>query len=256
MTLEGKVAIVTGGGSGIGQAAARLFAQNRIKVVVADFDAKAGKETAQEIKSAAGDAVFVQVDVSDPDQVDRMVASTLETYKGIDILFNAAAIFMFGNALETDVKAWKRTTSTILDGTFLCCRAVLPHMIKRGGGSIVNVCSTAGAHDAVGNAVAYVAAKGGVALLSKALAIDHGGDNVRVNVLIPGPTDTPMLRKFWTKQEIDASAATLPLGRIGRPEELARAVLFLVSDEASFITGVMLPVDGGQSAGGLSRKFS
>ena len=105
MSLDGKVAIVTGGGSGIGQAAARLFAQNGVKVVVADFDPKAGKETAQEIKSASGDAVFVQVDVSDPEQVDRMVASTLETYKGIDILFNAAAIFMFGTALDTDVQS-------------------------------------------------------------------------------------------------------------------------------------------------------
>ena len=129
-------------------------------------------------------------------------------------------------------------------------------MIRRGGGAIINVCSTAGAHDGVGNAAAYVAAKGGVALLSKCLAIDHGKDNVRVNVIIPGPTDTPMLRKFWSATEIERSAANLPLARVGQPEELAKAVLFLASNDASFITGAMLPVDGGQSAGGLSRKLN
>jgi NAD(P)-dependent dehydrogenase (short-subunit alcohol dehydrogenase family) len=146
--------------------------------------------------------------------------------------------------------------SILLDGTFYCCRAVLPHLIRRGGGSIVNVCSTAGAHDGVANAVAYVAAKGGVALLSKCLAIDYGKDNVRVNVIIPGPTDTPMLRKFWSSDEIQKSAASLPLARVGDARELAQAVLFLASDQASFITGVLLPVDGGQMAGGLSRKLN
>jgi len=256
MRFDGKVALITGAASGIGRATAVLFARQGARVVVGDFDAQGGEETVKAIKGAGGEALFVAVDVSDPVQVNDLVRKAVAAYGGIDILLNAAAVFMFGTALDIDEKSWNRVVSTNLSGTFFCCRAVLPEMIKRGGGSIINVCSTAGAHDAIGNAIAYVASKGGVALLSKALAIDHGQHNVRVNVVIPGPTDTQMLRKFWSEKEIKAAAATLPLGRTGDPGDLARAVLFLASEEASFVTGAMLPVDGGQSAGGLSRKLT
>jgi NAD(P)-dependent dehydrogenase (short-subunit alcohol dehydrogenase family) len=135
-----------------------------------------------------------------------------------------------------------------LTGVFLCSKAVLPHMIARGGGSIINASSSTGAHDAAGNSAAYVASKGGVALLTKAMAIDHAGDNVRVNAIAPGPTGTSMLRDNFSPEELDAFAATFPLKRLGDPKELAQAVLFLASDEASFVTGCVLAADGGQTA--------
>ena len=248
MRLKNKVAIVTGGGSGIGRATAELFAREGAKVAVADFKADAGKEVAQAIKSSGREAFFVPVDVSEPLQVQLMVEATLNAYGGIDILFNGAGILAFGTALDTDEKTWNRVMAINLNGTFWCCKAVLPQMIKRGGGSIINVSSSTGAHDAKGNTVAYVTSKGGVALMTKAMAIDHAKENVRVNALCPGPTDTPMLRSVLSPQEMEAFAATFPMGRMGRPEELAYAALFLASDEASFVTGAMMAVDGGQTA--------
>jgi len=248
MRLNNKVAIVTGGGSGIGQATAQLFAKEGAEVVVADFKAELGEETVRGIKGDGGDASFVQVDVSNSDQVKAMVDASIAAYGGIDILFNGAGVLMFGTALETDEETWTRVISVNLTGTFLCCKAVLPWMIKRGGGAIVNVSSSTGAHDAGANAVAYVASKGGVALLTKALAIDHAKDNVRVNALCPGPTDTPMLREVMSAEKLKQFAATFPMKRLGRPEELAHAALFLASDESSFVTGAVLAVDGGQTA--------
>src|SRR5262249_49487925 len=135
-----------------------------------------------------------------------------------------------------------------LTGTFLCCREVLPHMIARGHGSIINVASTTGSHDACAHAVAYVASKGGVTLLTRAMAIDHAKQGIRINALCPGPTDTAMLRKAKPPADLDAFAKTFPMARLGRPEELAHAALFLASDEASFVTGALLHVDGGQTA--------
>jgi NAD(P)-dependent dehydrogenase (short-subunit alcohol dehydrogenase family) len=248
MRLKNKVAIITGGGSGIGRATAELFAKEGAKVVVADFNADAAREVARAIKNSGNQAISVPVDVSEPSQVQRMVDAALEAYGGIDILFNGAAILAFGTALDTDEKTWSLVMAVNLNGTFWCCKAVLPHMIKRGGGSIINVSSSTGAHDAKGNTVAYVTSKGGVALMTKAMAIDHAKDNVRVNALCPGPTDTPMLRSVLSPQEMEAFAATFPMGRMGRPEELAYAALFLASGEASFVTGAMMAVDGGQTA--------
>ncbi|MGQ9502345.1 MAG: SDR family NAD(P)-dependent oxidoreductase [Anaerolineae bacterium] len=248
MRLKDKVAIITGGGSGIGRASAELFAREGARVVVADFNEKAGQEAVTAIRRAGGEAIFVHVDVSDSAQVQRLVDTTLQTYGGIDILVNNAGILLFGTALDTSQQDWERVIAINLTGTFLVSKAVLPHMIARGGGSIVNLTSSTGAHDAAANTVAYVTSKGGVALLTRAMAIDHAKHNVRVNAVAPGPTDTPMLRDAMPPEQLAAFAATFPMGRLGRPEELARAILFLASDEASFITGAILAVDGGQTA--------
>jgi NAD(P)-dependent dehydrogenase (short-subunit alcohol dehydrogenase family) len=248
MKLEGKVAIVTGGGSGIGRATAKLFAQEGASVVVADYQPETGQDTVRAIQDSGGRALFVGVDVSNSAEVGHLVQETLDAYGGIDILVNNAAVVLFGTVLDTAEEDWNRLMSINLTGAFLCSRAVVPHMIGRGGGAIVNVTSSTGAHDAAANSAAYVASKGGVALLTKAMAIDHAADNVRVNAVAPGPTDTPMLRRALTPEEIPGFAATFPMQRLGRPEDVATAVLFFASEEASFITGAILAVDGGQTA--------
>jgi NAD(P)-dependent dehydrogenase (short-subunit alcohol dehydrogenase family) len=248
MRLEGKVAIITGGGSGIGRATAQLFAQEGAKVVVADYKPESGREAVQAIKDAGGDALFVEVDVSNPAQVQHLAQTALDAYGGVDILFNNAGVLLFGTILETQEEAWNRLMSINLNGVYLCSKAVIPHMIKRGGGSIINTSSSTGAHDVAPNIAAYVTSKGGVTLLTRAMAVDHAKDKVRVNAIAPGPTDTPMLRDNMSQEELDAFASTFPMKRLGRPEELAYAALFLASDEASFVTGAILAVDGGQTA--------
>jgi NAD(P)-dependent dehydrogenase (short-subunit alcohol dehydrogenase family) len=248
MRLKDKVALITGGASGIARATAELFAREGAAVVVADASADAGRDTIAAIEKAGGRATFSQVDVSDSAQVARMTEYALATYERIDVLFNGAAILYYGTAVETNEETWKRMLDINLTGTFLCCRAVLPHMIRQGRGSIINVASTVGAHDACARAVAYVSSKAGVTLLTRAMAIDHARDGVRVNALCPGPTDTPMLRNVMTAEQLEAFAKTYPMGRLARPEELANAALFLASDEASFVTGSAMYVDGGQTA--------
>ena len=248
MRLKDKVALITGGGSGIGRAAAELFAREGAKVVVADYKADTGQEAVQAIKDAGGEALFIEVDVSAPAQVQHMVQTAVDAYGGIDVLFNNAGVLIFGTIPETEEEAWNRLMSINLTGVYLCSKAVIPHMIKRGGGSIINTSSSTGAHDVAPNIAAYVTSKGGVTLLTRAMAVDHAQDNIRVNAIAPGPTDTPMLRENMSSEELEAFAATFPMKRLGRPEELAAAALFLASDEASFVTGAILAVDGGQTA--------
>jgi NAD(P)-dependent dehydrogenase (short-subunit alcohol dehydrogenase family) len=256
MRLKDKVALITGGASGIARATAELFAREGARVVIADTAAEAGRRVASSIQTSGGRAIFSQLDVSDATQVARTVEDALQAYGRIDILFNGAAILVYGTVLETDEKTWNRMIAINLNGTFFCCRAVIPHMIRQGGGSIINVASTTGAHDASSRAVAYVTSKGGVTLLTRAMAIDHARQGIRVNAICPGPTDTPMLRNAMTLEQLEAFAKSYPIGRLARPEELANAALFLASDEASFVTGSAMYVDGGQSAqiGGHPNK--
>jgi len=248
MRLCGKVAIVTGGGSGIGRATSRLFAREGARVVIADYDGTSAAAAADEIRAEGGVALSVVTDVSDAEQVAHMVRSAWDAYGRIDILFNNAGVLASGSVLDTDVATWQRVMNINLTGVFLCSKAVLPHMIDAGGGSIINMSSSTGAHDANANAAAYVASKGGVTLLTRCMAIDHAKAHVRVNAIAPGPTDTPMLRRALTPDALAAFAATFPMGRLGQPEELAQVALFLASDDASFVTGAVFCADGGQTA--------
>lgn len=248
MRLLEKVAIVTGAGSGIGRATAELFAQEGADVVVADFRADAAMQVVQSILAKGGDAIFAAVDVSIESQVVDMVELARKEYGRIDVLVNAAGILKFGTVLETTKEDWERLLSVNLTGTFLCCKEAIPIMKEHGGGSIVNISSSTGSYAAGRNSAAYVASKGGVALLTKAMAADHASDNIRVNAIAPGPTDTAMLRENMSTDAVNRFAETFPMMRLGKPEEIACAALFLACGEASFVTGAVLSVDGGQTA--------
>ncbi len=216
--------------------------------MVADADVTGGKETLKQIAGAGGHASFSELDVSQAAQVNRVVQATLDMFGGLHILFNGAGILAYGTATETSEECWEKILAVNLTGTFLCCRAVLPHMIRQNKGAIINVASTTGSHDACAHAAAYVSSKGGVTLLTRSMAIDYARQGIRVNAICPGPTDTPMLRKALSPDQLDAFAKTFPMGRLGRPEEIAGAAVFLASDDASFVTGSLLYVDGGQTA--------
>ena len=249
MRLENKVAVITGGSSGIGRATAERFAEEGARLVIADTNAEAGADVVQAVHNASAEAVFVRTDVSDAAQVRSMIEKALAAFGGIDVLFNGAGVLAFGTVMDTDEADWNRVIAINLTGTYICCKAALPHMVAGGGGSIINLSSSTGAHDAGGNTAAYVASKGGVAMLTRAMAVDHAGDGIRVNALCPGPTDTPMLRENLPDDIVqEFVAASMPMNRLGLPAELANAALFLASDEASFVTGALLAVDGGQTA--------
>ena len=248
MRLRGKVAIVTGAGTGIGRAAARLFATEGAAVVVAEIDVHAGQETVTLIEAGGGTARFVQTDTSKMVDCQRMVRATVESYGKLNVLFNNAAVYSQGTVVDTPEEVFDRMIAVNLKGVFLCCKAAVPVMISGGGGSIVNMSSSVGWLIAAPGIVAYAASKGGVTLLTRAMALDHAKDHIRVNCICPGPTDTSMLRRAFTDEQLIAFGGTLPVSRLGRPEEIASAALWLASDEASFVTGVALPVDGGQTA--------
>jgi NAD(P)-dependent dehydrogenase (short-subunit alcohol dehydrogenase family) len=249
--LSDKVALITGAGSGIGRVAAELFASEGAAVAVADVTADAARDTAAAITSAGGRAVAVTVDVSDEEQVTDMVRATMDTFGALHVLFNNAGIFPGddGGVLDTPPSTWDRVMQVNLKGVWLGCRAAVPAMIDSGGGSIVNVASFVALMGAATAQVAYTASKGGVLAFTRELAVEYARSGIRANSLCPGPIDTPLLAELLADPvRRQRRLVHVPMGRLGRPEEIARAALFLASDESSFMTGSALVVDGGITA--------
>jgi len=252
MRLAGKTAIVTGGGGGIGRATARAFAIEGAKVVVADIDEAAALETAALIRGDGGDAIGLAADVASESDIKRVVASTVEAFGTVNVVFNNAGIIRRTTVEDITVDEWDRVFAVNVRSIYLMCREVVPIMAASGGGSIINTGSGWGLKGG-GRAVSYCASKGAVVNLTRALAIDHGPQGIRVNSVNPGDVNTDMLRNEANqlKQDADsflAEAADRPLGRMGEAREIAAAVVWLASDEASYVTGSALSVDGGGNA--------
>ena len=253
MRLANKVALITGGASGIGRATALLFAREGAAVAVADLDEAGGQAIAHKIVREGGQAIFVRCDAIQAADCQRAVQQTVEKLGGLDILFNNAGIIRRASVLETSEEEWDRVMAVNVKSIFLLSKYAIPVMAQVGGGVIIN---TASGWGLVGGrkAAAYCASKGAVVLLTKAMALDHGQQNIRVNCICPGDTDTPMLRDEARQlgesdERFLAEAAQRPLQRIGTPEDIAQAALYLASGAASFVTGTALVVDGGGLAG-------
>lgn len=244
--FEGKVALVTGGSSGIGRAAALAFAREGARVVVADVTA-AGEETAAQIRAGSGDGVFVRADVSSAADVAAMVRAVVRHYGGLDAAFNNAGIEgRMAPTVDCTEENFDRTIAVNLKGIFLCMKHEIPEMLKRGGGAIVNNASVAALVGFAG-LPAYCASKGGIVQLTRTAALELAQSGIRVNAVCPGVIRTPMVDRLTENvPAVEAQFIALePVARMGRPEEVAAAVLYLCSDEASFVTGIAMPVDGG-----------
>jgi NAD(P)-dependent dehydrogenase (short-subunit alcohol dehydrogenase family) len=248
--IEGKVAVVTGGCSGIGLATVRRFVEEGAKVVIGDLNAARGAEVVAEL-GGPDVATFVEVDVTDKDQVDGMFRTAKETYGSVDIAFNNAGISPpeDDSILDTDLEAWELVQRVNLTSVYLCCKAALPYMLEQGTGSIINTASFVAVMGAATSQISYSASKGGVLSMSRELGVQFAREGVRVNALCPGPVNTPLLRELFAKDAERAARRLVhvPMGRFGEPEEMANAVLFLASDESSFITANTFLVDGGIS---------
>jgi len=252
MRLKDKIALITGGTSGMGRATAVLFAEEGARVAITGRDEGRGRQVLAQIERAGRPGLFVRADVRLAADCRRTVDETMRAFGAIDILFNNAGVFSPHTVLDCSEEEWDAQIDIMLKGTFLMSKFVLPSMIERQSGVIIN--NSSGWGLVGGNeAAAYCAAKGGVVLLTKAMAIDHSRQGIRINCICPGDVETPMLTDdarqrgmSWDKYLESASAR--PMGRVGRPEEIARSVLFLASDDSSFMTGAALAVDGGGSA--------
>ena len=245
--LQDRVAIVTGGGSGIGLATVRRFAEEGARVVVVDVSDESGRAAAEEV-----DGLYIRCDVTDEDQVEAMVGRAKETYGSVDIAFNNAGISPpdDDSILDTGLDAWRRVQEVNLTSVYLCCKAVLPYMRAQGRGSIINTASFVAVMGAATSQISYTASKGGVLAMSRELGVQFAREGIRVNALCPGPVDTPLLRELFAKDPERAARRLvhIPVGRFADPTEIANAVLFLASDESSFVTASTFLVDGGISA--------
>jgi NAD(P)-dependent dehydrogenase (short-subunit alcohol dehydrogenase family) len=254
LPFQGKVALVTGATSGIGAACARALAERGAKVQLTGRSRERGMGLVEELRAAGGEVDFSAADLRDPGACDRLVAETLTRFGRIDVLVNNAGIYIAATALETTDEQWDATLDTNLGAVFRLSRAALRPMLAQGQGAIVNVASDWGL---VGGqlAAAYCASKGGLVLLTRAMALDHARDGIRINAVCPTDTDTPMMHDDFRRRGVSIeqgsreSGAGIPMGRMATAQEVAECVCFLASDAASFLTGVALPIDGGNTAG-------
>jgi len=258
MRLADKVAIVTGATSGIGRAIATVFASAGARVIVSGRSADRGRAVVDEIVSAGGAAAYVQADLSDTESIRKLVDLATSTYGRLDILVNNAAQFGLANYLplaDTPIDEWDATLSVNLRAVFVACKFALPGMCAQGGGSIVNI-SSIGGLTAFPRYAAYVASKGALNQLTRSIALDYGRFNIRANLVCPGAIDTPgndpFIEAFYDSREayVEAVSRQAPLGRIGSPEDVAYAALYLASPEAAYVSGACIVVDGGRLAGG------
>jgi NAD(P)-dependent dehydrogenase (short-subunit alcohol dehydrogenase family) len=247
--LDGKVAVITGAGGGMGREAAIVFAQEGARVCVADVDLTLAEETAA---GCSGEAFACHADVADEGAVREMYTATSERFGGIDVLYNNAGISPADDAgiLETSVDAWQRVQDVNTKGVFLCCKHGIPYLLERGGGSVINVASFAAIIGAATSQISYTASKGAVLSMSRELAVQFARQNVRVNALCPGTVDTPLLQRIWGDDPAAAQRRLvhIPVGRLAQPREIVNAALFLASDESSYVNGATFVVDGGVTA--------
>jgi NAD(P)-dependent dehydrogenase (short-subunit alcohol dehydrogenase family) len=247
--LEGKVALITGAGSGIGRATALLFAKEGAKVSVVDYVPAGGKETAKMVREAGGEAIFIEADVSKAADVEKMIKTTLDKYRRIDILYNNAGVMgAYAFTADTPEKKWDTILNINLKGVFLGSKHVIPVMLNQGGGVIINTASTAGIVGLPG-LPAYCASKAGVIQLTKTMALEYADQNIRVNCICPGGIMTAMTQPPGPDEPLPPFRQSQPMRRFGQPEEIARAALYLASDDSSYVTGAALVVDGGWATG-------
>ena len=251
MRLHNKVAVITGAGSGIGRESALLFAREGARVVVADVNDDAGQAVVEELRAAGGEAVYVRADVSKGAEAEGMVRAAEESFGRLDVLFNNAGISHAkdDDAVATEEEVWDLTMNINLKGVFLGCKYGIPALRRAGGGSIINTASFVAILGAATPQLAYTASKGGVLAMTRELATIHARENIRVNALCPGPLRTPLLMQYLdTEEKRQRRLVHIPMGRFGEAHEIAKAALFLASDESSFTTGATFLVDGGITA--------
>ena len=248
MRLANKVAVITGAASGMGQAASLLFAQEGASVVVVDLNIEAAEETVKSIRAAGGKAIAVEADVADEASVQAMVASAVEAFGRIDVLYNNAGIMPNDDGSVTDITeaTWDRVMDVNIKSAFLCAKYTIPVMLKQRRGSIINVASFVAFMGCTVPQDAYTTSKGGMLALTKSLAVQYGPHGIRCNAICPGPIETPLLRALWTSEEArNLRLNRIPLGRFGEAKDIVYMALYLASDESSWTTGAWLVVDGG-----------
>ncbi len=251
MRLEGKVALITGGGGGIGKLTSTLFAKEGAKVVVSDVVDEAGRQTVADIEAAGGRATYVHADVSDSADAEAMVKSAVDTYGKLDVMMNNAGIFHSrdGSVIDTDEETWDRTIAINLKGVFLGSKYGVSAMLEGGGGSLINVASFVALMGAATPQIAYTASKGGVLAMTREIAVEFARKGIRANSICPGPIETPLLAELLADPaRRQRRLVHIPIGRFGQGQEIANAALFLASDESSLMTGAQLVVDGGITA--------